>query len=151
MDRRTAEMLAERDRRAAAAPVLFRLTRLMNGAKSWIKAHQAPAIIASVASVVVLLWAYQVLVARPAEHRAKTELETRSVALMKVETTSRSVALEDCLTKTKAEADARWNAACRKRGQGKGCALSARQTEALQQEEGRARNGCLMRYSVATQ
>ena len=92
MDRRTAEMLAERDRKAAAAPVLFRLTRLVDGAKFWIKAHRTPAIVVSVASVLVLLWAYQVLIARPAEHRAKAELETRSVALMKVERINRCAA-----------------------------------------------------------
>lgn len=151
MDPRTEEMLAERRRRAAASPPPTALERVRSAARTRFTGQRLRTTIASAATIVVLVWAYQVLIARPAELRAKAEFEARAVALLKVETSARSAALDDCLTKVKAEAAARWNMACRKRGQRAGCSLSRKLTDLLRQQEGHARNGCLLRFSMAAE
>ena len=149
MDPRTEDMLAERRRQAAASPPPTALERGLSAARTRVQGQRLRLIVASAATIVVLVWGYQVLIARPAELRAKAEFEARSVAMLKVETSVRSAALADCLTKVKTDADARWNLACRKRGQRAGCSLSGKLTDLLQQQEGHARNGCLLRFSIA--
>ena len=151
MDPRTAEMLAENQRKAAAHPRLAKLARTVERARALWKSHWLVVSIGGLTALILFSWSYQVVIARPAEMRARAEAEARAVAKMKVVTTTRSAALDECLGKVKSESDGKWNAVCRKRGQRGGCALPAWQTESLQREEQAARNGCLMRYSVATQ
>jgi hypothetical protein len=151
MDPRTAELLAENQRKAAAHPRLSKLVRRIDAARALWKSHWLIASIGGLTALIIFSWGYQVVIARPAEMRARAEAEARAVAKMKVVSTTRSAALDECLTKAKAEADAKWNAVCRKRGQRGNCALPAWQTESLQREDQTERNGCLLRHSVATQ
>ena len=148
MDPRTAEMLAERQRRTSVAPRVWRFVRALEAALFWLKAHRRVAYLTAVLSFVLFIGAYQVQIAWPAEVRAKAEAEVRAVEQMKVQTTSRGAALDECLDKAQAEADARWNAQCRREGKRAGCYLSAKQTQKLQREAGVSRNACLMKYSL---
>jgi hypothetical protein len=148
MDPRTAEMLAERQRKASVWPRLWRFVRALEAGVFWLKAHRRVAYLTAAVSFILFVGAYQVQVAWPAEVRAKAEAEVRAVEHMKVQTDSRGAALEGCLDKTKADAEAQWNAQCRREGKRAGCYLSAKLTNKLQAEEGVARNACLMKYSL---
>ena len=148
MDPRTAEMLAERQRKASVWPRLWRYFRAFEAGVFWLKAHRRVAYLTVALSFVLFVGAYQVQIAWPAEIRAKAEAETRAVEHMKVQTSSRGAALDDCLDKAKADADAQWNQQCKREGKRAGCYLSTKQAQILEREAGVARNACLMKYSL---
>lgn len=144
MDPRTEKMLTERARKGA-------LVRALDDLRAWAKAHGPETKIGAAAAVVVMIAAHYFLVAKPAERSLQLQIDARAAERIRTETAARQVAMDDCLSKAKEEAEARWKAACKARGERGGCALAVRQTEELQQKEGQARNSCLMKFSVASQ
>jgi hypothetical protein len=144
MDPRTEKMLTERAQKGAPA-------RAVGDVSAWMKAHGLVMKIGAAVTVIILIAAHYILVAKPAERSLQLQIDARAAERIKTATAARQVAMDDCLSKAKEEADARWNAACKARGERGGCALAARQTEDLQQKEGQARNSCLMKFSVAAQ
>lgn len=104
---------------------------------------------ADVAVVAVALTiAYYFAVARPARQRVEVAREADAVEQLKVATVTRQVDLDKCLDAGEREAARRWSAVCKANGKGGNCTLTRRQTEALQQEAGKVRNGCLLKYSL---
>lgn len=151
MDPRTEKMLAERGQKAASAPPPPKSPlRALNDAKAWIKVHGLAAKVGAAAAVIVLIAAHYVFVTLPAQREERMQLEARAAEHFKAETVASQVATDDCLSKAAAEADARWNAACKARRESAGCALPASLAEELQRQESQARNSCLMRSSLGT-
>jgi len=152
MDPRTEQMLAEnRERAASAPPPLPNRAKLAMATGSWVKVHGLALKVAAGAAVVIALAAYNQLVAQPAQRQEQVAFEARAVDRLKAETTAKQAALDECLTKAQADADARWNAACKARRQRAGCSLPGPLANDYQQQEGKERNACLMRFSIATQ
>lgn len=150
MDPRTAELLEQNRRKVAPTPAPKPHGAGAN-ARAWFAKYRLVASLTLGLSVLLFGGAYRAYIAKPAEMRAKTESESRAVEKMKSENATRTAAMEDCLSAAEADARARWNAACRERGQRAGCALPAAPADRLQQAEGTARNACLLRLSVAGQ
>ncbi len=144
MDPRTEKFLTERARKGAHG-------RALDDLRAWVKAHGPATKIGAAAVVIIMIAAHYIFVAKPAERSLQMQMDARAAERIKTETAARQIAMDDCLSKAKEEAEARWNAACKARGERGGCALTARQTEDLQQKEGQARNSCLMKFSVAAQ
>lgn len=152
MDPRTEKMLAERERKVASmSPLLRRPVRCLNDSRGWVQAHRLAVKAGAAAAVLVLLAAYHLLVARPAERFEQSQLEARAAERIRTEASSRQLAVDDCLSKAAADAEAQWKAACKARGERAGCALTARQNQELQRKGSEARNTCLMKFSVTAQ
>jgi hypothetical protein len=151
MDPRTEKMLAERGQKAASAPPTLKSPlRALNEVRTWTKAHGLAAKLGAGAIVVVLIAAHYVFVTMPAQRVERLQMEARAAERLKSETAASQVATDDCLSKASAEADARWNAACKTRRERAGCALPASLADELQRDESQARNACLMRSSLGT-
>jgi hypothetical protein len=152
MDPRTEKLLEDRARRVASTPPLLRgLVRASYDCKGWLKAHGLAVKAGAAAGIIVLFAAYHLLVVRPAERFAVSQVEARAAERIRAATVARQTAVDDCLSKADAEAAARWKAACRARRERSGCALTARLTDELQRKENDGRNACLMRFSVTAQ
>ena len=124
--------------------VLVKLRKVWKWASTPRKATRLDVVVVSVA----LATAYYFIVARPARNREEVARHAEAVEKLKTETVTRQVDLDKCLNAAQLEADRQWNAACKAGGQGKTCALPRRQTDDLVQQAGRARNACLMKYSL---
>lgn len=148
MDPRTERMLAEREQKAAVPPLLKRPSRAINEARAWVKAHGLAAKLGAAAAFVVLIAAYYLLVTMPGHRLERLEMEARAAERVRSQTAANQVAMDDCLSKAAAEAEARWSAACTSRRERSGCSLPAPLTDELQRAESQARNSCLMQSSL---
>jgi hypothetical protein len=95
-----------------------------------------------------LATAYYFVVARPRRQQLEIAQQTQAVEKLKAETVTRQVDVDKCLTAAQLQAERRWKDACSADGRATRCMLSRRQTDALQQEAGKIRNACLMKYSL---
>jgi hypothetical protein len=145
VDPRTEELLAKRAKPTVSAKV-WKGVRVVDAVLAWTKARRRLVWMTLAVSFVLFAGSYQMQVARPAEVRAKAEFDARTADRIKADLADRSAALDGCLTKAEAEAEARWKAACKREGKRAGCALSRERTQALEREEGAARNACLLKY-----
>jgi hypothetical protein len=93
--------------------------------------------------------AYYLAVARPVQQRNAAAEQAHAVEKLKAETSTRQVELDKCLTAAQVESDARWKAICKAKGQGAGCLLTRRETDAHTQDAGRVRNACLIKHAIA--
>src|SRR5262245_11126881 len=144
MDPRTEKMLAEHAVAAAfAGPPPKGLAKAVRDAGRWVRAHRIAASIGSLALAIVMLIAYDKVIAKPAIERAKAENERVNVAVLKQETAKQQTALDACLVTAQKESDARWATGCRNSGIHFPCRLSRRATDRLNQQEAAARNACL--------
>ena len=145
MDPRTEKMLAERAERIAATPAPLRgPLNAAHDTRRWVKTHAGTAKLLAGVIVAVLFLAYYFLVTLPAQRADRLQLEARAAANLKADVTSRQVSVSDCLSKAQADADARWNDACKKRRQGANCPLPEQQANAFERAESDARNACLI-------
>lgn len=152
MDPRTEKMLTERAQKAAAIPPLLRgPVRALDDAKVWVKVNGTLAKIGAGVAAILVFAAYYVFVALPAQRFDQRQIDARAADRLRSDVAAGQIAADECLSKAQAEADARWNAACKTRRERAGCALPARLTENLQQQESQARNACLIRSSVTSQ
>jgi hypothetical protein len=152
VDPRTERMLADREEKAAATPPLLRGTvRAVGDLKFRAKGHGS-AVKAGVAFVAVVMFAgYYLLIARPAAQFEASQLSAHEADRIRNDVAARPMAMEECLSKAAADAEARWKAACKARRERAGCALTARENQALRQKESEERNTCLLRFSVTAQ
>ena len=149
MDPRTANMLAERARIAASAPPPPNaVVRAATAATTWAKTHTRAATVASVVAIIGVFVMYDVTITRPELRREQARLDARAADRVKADVSTRQVSLEQCLSTTKEESDARWAQACKASRQRVGCSLTGPVTEALDQRESEARNACLKQFSL---
>lgn len=145
MDPRTEKLLAERAQKIAATPAPLRgPIRVLESAQFWAKAHVREAKILAGALVAVLVGAYYLGVALPAQRAERLETEAYAAAKLRDKTTSRQTSMSECLTKAETEANDRWTAACKARREGPNCPLPEKQAEDFDRTERTARNACLM-------
>ena len=151
MDPRTEKLLAENAQKMASIPVPLRGTvRAGGSATRWAKRNPTRMKIAAAAIVVVLLGAHYLLVQMPAHRFEQSQFTARAADRLKAETVERQAATDDCLAKAKADADAKWAAACKARRERPGCALASHQVDQLDAGETQARNACLLKGSAAS-
>ena len=152
MDPRTEKLLADRAQKAALLPPPLRpVARTASDLKFRLKGYGVLIKVGAAAAVIALLAAYHVFITRPAERLAQSQLDARTAARIRTDSASRQLAMDDCLSKAAADAEAEWKAACKAHHERAGCALPARQNQELQRKEGEARNSCLMKFSVSAQ
>lgn len=145
MDPRTEKMLAERAQRNAATPAPLRAPlAVAHDGRRWVKTHANAARLIAGAAVAALFAGYYLIVTLPAQRADRMELQARAAESVKAETTMNHTAVSDCLSKAKADADARWDAACKARRQGPNCPLPEHQAETYERDESNARNACLL-------
>ena len=136
MDARTAKLLAERPKG---------LARLVREVRAWAKLHPSTARNGTIAAAAVLILGYYFGVWLPTQHREKQALMAIAAERLTTSTLTRQTETDSCLAKTDKESEARWKAACKKRGERAGCALPVAMTEDLERQDASARNGCLVR------
>src|SRR5580765_7011391 len=106
MDPRTANMLAERARAGSSA-------RPNGGAATkWVKTHKWAAKVAVIAAIIGVFVVYDVMVTRPELRHEQAMLEARAADRVNADVSTRQVSLDQCLSTTKTESDARWAKAC---------------------------------------
>jgi hypothetical protein len=150
MDPRTEKLLAENAQKMQAIPAPLRGTvRAGNSATRWAKKNPTQTKIAAAAIVVVLLGAHYLFVQLPARRREQSQFNARAADRLKTETVERQTTTDDCLAKAKADADAKWEAACKARREKPGCALASAKVDELDAEEAKARNACLLTRSAS--
>ena len=119
-------------------------TKIWKWARTPKKAKKRDLIIVAVALFAV----YYVAVARPAQQRDAVAREALAVEKLKTATVSRQEEMDKCLTDAEREAEARLKAICKAKGQGAGCTLSRRESDAHTQEAGKLRNACLIKHAL---
>jgi len=145
-------MLAEREQKAASLPAALRgPISAVDDLKFRAKGHGSTVKAGVAVVALVLLAAYYFLIARPAARFEASQLSAHEAARIRNDVSARPVAMDECLSKAAAAAEARWKAACKTRRERAGCALTARENQALQQKESEERNVCLLRHSVTVQ
>ena len=95
-----------------------------------------------------LATAYYFVIARPARQREVVAQQSLAVEKVRMETLTRQVELDKCLSAAQLEADRLWSAACKGSGQGAKCTLPRRQNEELTEQAGRGRNACLLKHTL---
>ena len=151
MDPRTANMLAERARIGASGRARRSGARFVVAATKWVKAHKLAAWAGLVVAIIAVFGAYDVAITQPELRREEEMLHARKVDRVKADVSTRQVSLEQCLSTTKEESDARWAQACKASRQRVGCSLTGPESEALDHRESEARNACLKQFSLTMQ
>jgi hypothetical protein len=136
MDSRTAKLVADRPKGFA---------RVIYDAKAWARMNRSTVRIASIAAFVVIAIGYYASVVLPAQRQEQRALQTLAAERLSSETSARQVETETCLAQAETDSEARWKAACKKRGGRGECVLPRSETEDLQRQEAQERNSCLVR------
>jgi len=145
MDPRTEQLLKDRAQKAATTPPPPRgAMAALNSARQWATKNRNSTRILAGAAVAVFFAAYHLIVTLPAQRADQLELKARADESLKMDVTSRQSAVDACLSKAKADADAIWAAGCKKRREGATCALPEQQANTIERDERAARNACLM-------
>lgn len=145
-------MLAEREQKSASLPPALRGTvSAVGDLKFKAKGHGSTVKVGFAVVAIAMFAAYYLLIARPAARFEASQLSAHEADRIRNDVAARPIAMDECLSKAAADAEARWKAACKGRRERAGCALTARENQALRQKESEERNVCLLRHSVTVQ